>query len=296
MNLDHIKIFLAVYRAKSFTLVAKDLDVAASSISRAIATLEGQLKIRLFQRTTRNLAPTQAGIDYFHRIQPLFDELECVNQEITDNSSEPSGSLRITASISFGQIVLTPLLKEFLQKYPKVTPEITLSDSRDNIITEQFDIAIRQGKLSDSSLVARKLIDVKYLLVASPTYLEQAAPIQCPEEIMQHPLITFSYSGFNKEWYFKQDDQIDTIAIRPILTLTTASAIKTCVTKGMGLTILPEWSIQDEILSRELVEVLPDWAFSGLPVETGVWLMYPSRAFIPAKTAAFMNFLLDKVG
>lgn len=295
MNIEHIKIFIAVYRAGSFASVAKDLDVAASSISRAIATLEAQLKVRLFQRTTRNLTPTQAGINYFQRVESLIEEFDATHQEIMDKSSEPSGPLRITASVAFGQIILAPLLKEFLQRYPKIVPELTLSDTQANMITDQFDIAIRHGRLPNSSLIARKLIDVKYRLVATPEYLSQTTQILTPQDIHKHTLITFTYSGFNKEWTFKRDDNTETMSIHPALTLTNASAIKTCVMTGMGVAILPDWSIQEEIESGELIPLLPDWEFSGTLYETGVWLMYPSRAFIPAKTAAFMDFLFSEI-
>mgnify|MGYP002700415788 CR=1 FL=1 len=293
MNLENVKLFVAVYRAGSFATVAKDFDVAASSVSRGIATLEGQLKTRLFQRTTRNLTPTKAGEQYFQRVEALVEEFDIAHQEIIDQSLAPSGRLRVTASVSFGQIVIAPLLKAFHEKYPNIYLELTLSDARANIVTDQYDVAIRHGQLSDSSLVARRLMDVKYMLVASPKYLKEAQRVIAPENIQQHSLVTFTYLEFSKEWYFRRNGAVDVIPIQPILTLTTASAIKTCVQNGMGMAMLANWSVKGEISAGSLVQVLPDWDVTGANFDAAIWLVYPSRAFMPAKTAAFRDFLFS---
>ncbi len=295
MNLNHIKIFVAVYRAGSFALVAKDLNVAASSISRAIASLETNLQSRLFQRTTRNLTPTQAGERYFQRVEALIEEFDIAHQALTEESLTPSGKLRITASVSFGLIVLSPLLKEFQQLYPNITIEFTLSDTHENIVADQFDIAIRHGQLVDSSLVARKLMNVDYLLVASPAYIQQAKPIVTPQDILTHSHISFSYKDFNKEWFFRARNLTETVPITPTATLTTAAAIKICVEQGMGIAMLPDWSVKTELASKRLIHVLPKWKATGTHMNTGIWLVYPSRAFIPAKTAAFADYLLQRI-
>ena len=296
MNLEHIRLFVAVYRAGSFASVAKDLDIAASSVSRAIAALEQDLKARLFQRTTRNLTPTQAGEQFYHRVEVLIEEFDLAQQEILSQNQEPSGVLRLTVSVSFGQIIVAPLLNRFYQQYPKVRLEITLSDAQANIISDQFDLAIRHGKLADSSLIARKLMTVHYVLVASPAYLKSAPALAKPDDIQHHNLITFTYAEFNKAWRFKNNEIEKTIAIEPILTLTSALAIKTCVSNAMGLAMLPSWAIKEEIESGRLVQVLPQWAVSGGSFGSGIWLIYPSRAYMPAKTKAFADFLIAHTG
>ena len=295
MNLNHVKLFVAVYRAGSFTSVAKDLNVVASSVSRAIATLEGQLETRLFQRTTRTLTPTQAGERYFQRVEALVEEFDLVHQEVMDHSLKPSGTLRVTASISFAQIVITPLLKEFCERYPDIHLELSLSDARTDIVAEQFDVAIRHGVLPDSSLVARRLVDVNYLLAASPQYLQQTTPVLAPKDIQRHSLVTFTYPEFNAAWRFRRNGEVDDIPIKPILSLTTASAIKECAINGMGITMLADWSIKEELSDGRLEKVLPEWDIAGANADSAIWLVYPSRAFIPAKTAAFANFLLSKL-
>ncbi|MCF2908108.1 LysR family transcriptional regulator [Pseudoalteromonas sp. DL2-H2.2] len=295
MDIEQIRLFISVYRARSFAAVAKELNIAPSSVSRAIASLEEKLQTRLFQRTTRRLAPTQSGEHYYQRVEILIEELELAEQEILTQNSEPFGTLRVTASTSFGQTVLAPLMKGFHAQYPKIRVELTLSDSQSNIIDEQFDLAIRHGNLSDSSFIARKLIDVRYLLVASKEYLEASCSIQAPQDIQKHRLISFSYNSFNKEWNFRRDQNTETVSISPMLTITSASAIKECIKSGFGISLLPDWIIREELKNKKLVSILDDWHISGKNFNNAIWLIYPTRTFIPAKTNAFMAYLQTKV-
>ena len=295
MNLDHIQLFILVYKAKSFASVAKKLNVAPSSVSRAIAGLEEQLQARLFQRTTRTLTPTQLGEDYFHRVEALIDELELARDEVFNQNSEPFGSIKVTASTSFGQKVLSPLLNGFLERYPKIRLDLVLSDAQVNVIDDRFDLAIRHGALRDSSLVARKLMDVRYTLVASPNYLARSAKIVKPRDILAHRLISFAYSSFNTEWRFKKDELIESIPIEPVLTMTTASAIQTATENDAGIALLPNWAIKDQLKAKKLIDIFPDWQVAGEDFYASIWLIYASKRFLPVKTRAFIDYLLANV-
>lgn len=295
MDIEQIRLFISVYKARSFAAVAKELNIAPSSVSRAIASLEEKLQTRLFQRTTRSLAPTQSGEHFYHRVEVLIEELELAQQEIVAQSSEPFGTLRVTATTSFGQTVLAPLMEGFHAQYPKIRVEMTLTDSQSNIIDDQFDLAIRHGNLSDSSFIARKLIDVRYLLVASKEYLESSCSIQAPQDIQKHRLISFSYSNFNKGWNFRQGKNTETVSISPILTITSASAIKECIKSGFGISLLPDWVVREELKNEKLVSILDDWYITGKTFNSAIWLIYPTRTFIPAKTNAFMGYLQASV-
>lgn len=295
MNLDHINLFILVYKAKSFASVAKKLNVAPSSVSRAIAGLEEQLQARLFQRTTRTLTPTQLGEDYFHRVEVLIDELELARNEVFDQNSEPFGSIKVTASTSFGQKVLSPILNGFLDCYPKIRLDLVLSDAQVNVIDDRFDLAIRHGALRDSSLIARKLIDVRYALVATPNYLAKSAKMEKPSDILAHRLISFAYSSFNTEWSFKKGELIESIPIKPILTMTTASAIQAATESDAGIALLPNWAIKYQLKTKKLVTVLPEWQVAEAQFDTSIWLVYPSKRFLPVKTRAFIDYLLVNI-
>lgn len=307
MNLEQIKLFIAVYKARSFAAVAKDINVAPSSVSRAIAALEDQLQTRLFQRTTRSLAPTQLGEQYFHRVEALFDELELAHQELIHQQSEPFGTLKVTASTSYGQAVLAPLLGGFHQQFPKIRLELNLADTQANLIEDQFDLAIRHGRLNDSNLIARKLQDVRYRLVGHPNRIKNGPAVKHPEDILKHPLVSFGYHPFDKAWQFRHNsngkkdpkynrtEQDQTIQIQPILTTTTASALKACALNQMGLALLPDWIIQEELESNELVNLLPEWEIAGTDFKSAIWMVYPTRQFVPEKTRVFMEYLIGKV-
>lgn len=295
MNLEYIKIFVAVYRAKSFTSVANTLSVSPSSVSRAIATLEGSLETRLFQRTTRLLTPTLAGERYFERVEVLIEELDNARQEIVDDSKGPSGCLRITASVSYGQTVIAPLLTKFYQRYPNIQIELILSDNTIDLVENQIDLAIRHGHLQTSSLIARKLKNVSYSVVASPAYLDRFDLVTQPESLTAYSLITFMHDGFRNEWKLRRGELTKVIPINPIMSTTNANVIKECVTSGLGLAILADWTTKHEIDSGQLMKVLPEWEAAGHDFDSAIWLVHPSRSFVPTKTRALIDFLLEAV-
>ncbi len=292
MNIDTIKIFISTYQTHSFAAVAKDLNVSPSSISRSITTLENELKVRLFQRTTRKLTATQEGELFYYRVLPLVEEIARLAQDLRLTASTPSGKIRITASTSYGQIVLAPLLNKFHHAYPDIDIEIILSDHRLDMVVEQIDLAIRHGALPDSSLIARKLKNVSYSLVATPEFLASKREILTPNDITQYSLISFTYQGFSKQWTFKKDSKEYRINIQPKLTISNAAAIKECVKNNFGIAMLADWTIKNDIQSGSLVSVLPDWSVSGNDENTSIWLIQPSRNFIPDKVQVFKEFLL----
>ncbi len=295
MHIDQIKTFLAVYRAGSFIDVANEKNIAPSSVSRAVASLEEALKTRLFQRTTRKLVPTQAGAIYFEKMVPLIEEMDLVNQSLTDVSTTPSGRLRVTASVSYGQIMLAPKLSAFRTLYPKIELELILSDTRIDLVENQIDVSIRHGALPDSSLVARKLTGVSYRLVASHSYLDRFGIPDTPDELGQHELVTFTYQDYRSTWMFQQGDALKSVVIKPGTRITNAAAIRECVLNGQGIALLANWTIRDDIALDTLSTVLPDWQVRGTSDDSAIWIVYPSNRFIPAKTRVFVDYILSVI-
>lgn len=293
MKFDQLTTFMACYQTQNFAAVAKDLDVAASSVSRSISALETELNVRLFHRTTRNIKPTQAGELFYQRILPLVEEFQRIEQDVLTDSVQPTGRIRITATTSFGQIVIAPLLKKFTEEYPKISVDLNLSDNRLDMIEEQVDLAIRHGKLPDSGLISRKLCDVNYLLVASPTYLAQSDSIQHPRDLATHTTISFSYENFSRQWYFRKDADEEIIDIQPNLTISNAATIRECAKNHFGIAMLADWTVKSDIASGELIHLLPDWTATGKEKSNSIWLMQPSRKFVPEKVKVFKAFLLD---
>jgi DNA-binding transcriptional LysR family regulator len=222
----------------------------------------------------------------------VMEEMDFAHQSLIEASASPSGRLRVTASVSFGEIVIAPRLKEFRTRYPNIELELILSDGRLDIINDQIDVAVRHGGLPDSSLIARKLSDVVYRLVSSPAYIEQSGMLQHPEDLQQHELVTFAYEDFRHVWTFVSGRASQTIPIRPALTVTNAAAIRQCVRDGAGIALLADWTVEQDLRSGRLIELLPEWRVSGASPDAAVWLVYPSSRFVPAKTKAFTAFLL----
>jgi DNA-binding transcriptional LysR family regulator len=294
MDIENIRLFILTYQKRSFAAVARELDLAPSSVSRTINSLEKQLCVRLFHRNTRALSPTQDGEDYYSRVVPLIEELDSVNQSY-QGSSEPFGKVRISVSMSFGQIVLVPLLKSFYEQYSQIELELILSDSNVDLVEEQVDVAIRHGKLRDSSLVARKLIDVNYQLVASPGYLSGHKAIQHPSDLSSHQVIGFNYKEFSKQWCFSHGPVSEVVTVNPFLKISNATAIRDCAVKGMGVALLADWTVKDDIATGNLTPLLNEWLISGEIRQSAIWVVQPSRTFVPQKVTAFIHFLYEHI-
>jgi len=298
MNLETIEIFVDVMRRGDYSSVAKDRNLAPSSVSRTIASLEKQLGVRLFQRTTRRLSPTEAGNLYFERVESVVEELEHARLAVVDAAQNLSGTLRITASPSLGITCISPLLAEFAELHPNLTVDLRLTDAVLDPVAENIDVAIRQGPLLDSTLVAERLMPTVYSVCASPTYLEKNGWPQQPADIAQHPCLTFPLPGFRSTWKFRQkntSENIEPINISSKLSVNIGIVLKKCAIDGAGLALLSDWLIGSSFQDGELINVFPDHQVTATNFETMVWIVYPSRAYIPAKVRAFTDFLKEKL-
>jgi DNA-binding transcriptional LysR family regulator len=295
MDLETLSLFTEVMQRGSFTEVARLHGVAPSSISRAIAGLEKELGIRLFQRNTRNLEPTEAAMMYFDRINPLVDEIETAKQIALDVSEEPKGTLRVTAATVFGQTTIVPLLPELAATYPQLSLELLLSDAYLDLVEERIDVAIRLGSLKDSSYIAKPLSDLDFHICASPGYLKRYGIPEHPDAITVHECLLFPRPGSNLDWLFTDREGTRTqIPIQGKYLITNSDAIKQCAIAGMGLALLPDWLVSDAISSGQLVKLFSDYEVTATDYDSAVWILYPSREYLPLKTRVFVDFLTQK--
>lgn len=298
MDLSGLRAFVEVMRRGSFAAVARDRGVAASSISRAIAALEDELGIRLFHRSTRRLAPTEAGALYFARVEPLLEELEHARLIVGDIGEQPRGTLRMTAPVSFAQVNLVPLLPELAATYPALDLELLLSDRHSDLVAERIDLAIRLGRLADSNLVARQLCPMVSLVCASPDYLAQHGHPETPAALADHDCLVFPMAGWNSRWLFRPRGRngVDVleVPVRGRHTISNALALARCAMAGMGLCLLPRWIIGRQLHDGSLIDVFPDHEVSATDFDTAAWLLYPSRAYLPLKVRAVVDFLIAR--
>ncbi|AFY57943.1 transcriptional regulator [Rivularia sp. PCC 7116] len=296
MDLSVLQTFVEVMRHGNFASVARERNIDPSSVSRTIAGLESELGIRLFQRTTRKLSPTEAGIAYFERIEPLIEEIQQAAAVAKDISGNPKGTIRVTASVSFGLKCIVPLLPKFEAKYPELTVDLLLTDSVVDLFTERIDVAIRLGQLTDSTLIIQQLMRTRYSVCTSPDYLQKYGKPQKPKDIEQHNCLLFPLVGFRTRWIFK--DKIGNnqeISVSGNTIISNAIALQQCAISGMGLTLLPHWLIDEDIRSGKLVKLFPDYEVTATDFNTAAWLVFPSRAYMPLKVRVFVEELKNYI-
>jgi len=292
MNIDSLQILLDCLRLANFSDVAKERSVAPSSVSRVINGLEKELGFRLFQRSTRSLQATEAGLRYCDRVKSILEDLETARALATKDVEQPSGLLRVTAPVVFGQMYIVPLLPSILESYPELHIELLLNDAFRDIIEERIDLAIRLGTLQDSSAIARRLSDLSFNICASQDYLNKHGTPTAPQDIKGHQCLLFPRSGYNLNWLFKNSDgEIVEIVISGRCMITNSQSIRHCAQQGMGLALLPNWLIHDDLKTNKLVALFPDYQVSATDYDAAIWMMYPSREFLPLKTKIFIEYL-----
>jgi DNA-binding transcriptional LysR family regulator len=292
MELSVLQTFVDVVKQGSFAAVARERNVDPSSVSRAIAGLEEELGIRLLQRTTRQLSLTEAGMAYFQRIEPLVEEMQQAINVAADMSGQPKGTLRVTASVSFGLRCIVPVLPDFRLMYPDLTVDLVLTDANVDLFAERIDLAIRLGLLADSTLIAQQLMQTRYFVCASSQYLKQSGYPQFPNDIENHNCLLFPLGGFRSKWKFRNADQQESeVVIRGDTIISNAIALQQCAIAGMGLALLPNWLIGDDLRNGTLINVFPSYDVTATDFSTAAWLVYPSRAYVPLKVRVFIDFL-----
>ncbi len=295
MDTESLELLVAAAELGSFAAVARKLDIDPSSVSRTISSLEEDLGLRLFQRTTRQLELTEAGEIYLNRITPLLNEFDYALNEAHKVSKEPGGNLRMTASVSFGQICLLPHIQEFRRLYPDIKIELQLTDSVVDLVAGGIDLACRLSPKLNSELIGTRLFDTHYHVYVSPEYYNTMPKITCPADLEQHKCIVFTLPDYRTQWIFKDtDSNLTKVQINSDVSISSALALKECALKGLGPVLLADWLVEPEIKNGKLISLLDQYEVSAEDFDTTVWLLYPSRNFLPVKTRAMIDFLKTK--
>lgn len=294
MSTEALRWFVEIMRHESFSEVARREGVAPSSVSRAITQLEEDLGIRLFQRTTRSLTPTEAAHIYHARVAGALEELELGRQQARDAVSRPAGKLRIGAATTFAHLHLVPHLTVFSSRYPDIDVEVALEDAASNLVARHLDVALRIGRLSDASLVARKLCDQRRIVCASPAYLDEHGVPERPQDLSSHDCLLFPHQGYAPRWRFRDaSGRIDEVDVTGRITIGHGLSLRHCARDALGVALLPEWLISEDLASGGLVELLGDWQATTTVFDTAIWLVYPTRAYVPLKVRAFADFIYE---
>jgi len=295
MNIDDLDLLLEVVRQGSFAAVARRRGLDPSSVSRTVANIEARLNIRVFQRTTRTLSLTEPGERYVQALEPLLEGLQKAQDDALELRTAPEGMLRVTSSVAYGHTCITPLLAEFKQRFPGIRLELLFSDHNIDLVGEAVDLAVRLSPRVDSHYAGRQLCQTRYRVCVAPHYSGIEALV-CPESLAEQKCLTFMLAQYKKRWRFReQGGHVRDVNISADISSSNAMTIKSCALQGLGPALLPDWLIAEDIAAGRLVSLFDEFDVTATDFSTGVWLLFPSREFLPSKTRVMIDFLLEKL-
>jgi DNA-binding transcriptional LysR family regulator len=287
---QEIKVFTTVADCGSFVAASDALKLSKAAVSRYVSDLERRLGARLMHRTTRKLSLTPEGEIFLMRCRAILESIDESEEEISTRGNTASGTLRITAPVSFGIRHLAPLWNDFLNKYPQVKVELELSDRVINLVEEGVDLAIRIGQLNDSTLISRQLASTRLVLCASPKYLERRGTPSHPRELVEHETFSYSLLSTGHTWKFDgPEGKIDVRVSPRMISNNGDTGVEVCI-RGGGIHLWPTFLVQEHLRTGSLIEVLPAFKASTL----GIYAVYPSRKYVSPKVRVLVDFLLDR--
>lgn len=292
MTFDDAGLLLEIARCGSLAGAARQRGIDPSSVSRIVTAIEAELGFRVFQRTTRHLTLTEAGDIYLRRVSTVRDAFDQARDEALSIANGPSGTLRMTAAVSFAQHVLVPLLPRFRAACPGVRIELISDDTNLDLVAEGIDLAIRLAANIHGDVVVAKLQSTRYRVCASPDYLLRHGSPSIPQELAERDCLRFSLPGYRSRWLFRDAaGETCEVAVTGGVLASGALALHALALAGVGPALLANWLSDDDIKTGRLVDLFPDWRVTATTLETGVWLVYPKRAYLPQKVRAMIDFL-----
>ena len=280
--------FVTVVDAGSFSAAARRLKLGQPAVSKSIAQLEDHLGARLLLRSTRGLAPTDAGQRFYEHARRAIDEADQAEQAARESSDGLSGRLRIGAAVTFARLHVLPALKSFLDQHPKLSIDIILDDRSIDLLEQGVDVALRMGTLDDSTMTARRILRGRRLVVGTPGYFADAGVPTTPAELSRHQAIVYSLRGGGESWSFSRDDGAEvSVAVSGRVSVSAAEGMRTAVLAHMGLAVASEWMFSPELADGTVQAVLTEWTLP--PID--VWAVFPSGRMATTKARAFVAFV-----
>ncbi|CAI1019767.1 MULTISPECIES: LysR family transcriptional regulator [Serratia] len=283
-----LSIFLSIAQHLNLSRAAIDLGLTPSALSHSLRVLENRLGVRLFNRTTRSVALTEAGDRLYTRLRPAFRDIDDALEDLNSFRDKPSGSLRITASRQACELVLLPIISPFLQQYPDIRLEIVESDAFVDVVAEGFDAGVRFSNRLDADMVSLEIgPNLRSVVVGSPKFFELHGVPQKPEDLQRIPCIRHRFpSGTIYRWEFERGGITQEIEVNGSLTLGDVSLMLRPAIQGLGLAYVFEDMATRYLAEGSLIQVLADWC----PYYPGLHLYYPGRRHVPAPLKAFIDF------
>ena len=290
-SLTELRQFYQVASAGSFSGAAKTLNQTSAAVSAGIKRLESALGVRLFERSTRTVSLTEEGRQFFVHCQNILHELDLVTENLRLSKSELVGTLTVAAPGDLARTSLNSWIKAFQQQYPKVNFDIRVSDSLADLQKSAINLAIRFGIPANSNLIARPIAETRQVACASPAYLDKHGEPKTPEDLKQHACLCFRIKGLkNNEWIFYKGEEMAKVKVSGPLTADDSSLARQWAIEGVGIVYKSLLDVEEDIAQGRLVHVLKDYQGQVAPL----YAVYPGKQNLPARTKAFIEFLLTR--
>lgn len=284
---DRVEAFVEVVRQGTFSAAARRLKVSPSHVSRLVSQLEAQLGVPLLYRTTRQIRLTEPGELYHQHCRQVLDGFREAEAALADLHASPRGLLKLTASTTFGERHVAPLINRFMQLHPRLEVRMHFTNRRVALIEEGFDVAIRLGELQDSSLIARRLCGRQERVVGSPALFDQHPAPQHPNDLVRYPCLLGSLDS----WRFLIQGQRREIRVRGRLQANSGQTLLDATLRGLGLSQLPDYYVDEHIQAGRLRAVLEEFRFA----DTAVWAVYPRHRHLSPTVRQLVDFLAEQL-
>ena len=285
-RLAAMETFVCVVETGSFSAAARRLNIGQPAVSKTIAHLEKRLAVSLLLRSTRGLTPTEAGLAFFERAKRALEEADEADNAARGSASGLSGSLRISAAVTFGRLHIVPQLGPFLDQHPQLNIDLMHDDRNINLVEEGIDVALRMGALTDSGLTARKIADCRRVVLGTPAYFAKYGEPACPAELSKHQAVVYNLGGGNT-WQFTKGTEQQSVILCGRLRVSAAEGVREAVLADQGLTLASEWMFAPELASGAVKTVMHDWTLPDLDL----WAVFPTGRMASAKARAFVEFV-----
>jgi DNA-binding transcriptional LysR family regulator len=291
-KLEAMNAFARVVARGSYAEAARALGLTRSAVSKAVMELEHLLGARLLDRSTRRVAPTEAGLAYYERCLDILARVEETEAQVSRLHDEPRGVLKINAPVSFGVLHLAPAVADFMAAHPDLAIELALTDRFVDPIEEGVDVTVRIARLADSSLVARRLAPARRAIVASPEHLARHGAPTGPEDLAARPCLSYGHTTTLPRWRLSRDGETFDVAVGAAMCSNNGDVLRLAALAGRGLTLLPTFLVGPDIAAGRLVPVLDDTP----PPDLGIHALYAPNRYLAAKTRLFIDFLVARFG
>lgn len=293
-TLRTMSLFAAVAQHGSLSAAGRKLGLSPASVSRQITALEEQLGARLLNRTSRSMTLTSTGEIYLRHAENILHQIEEMQVEVSQREQQPSGLLRVHSRLLVGTLVLMPSLPRFLQAYPQISVELAMSNHAIDLAERNVDVDVRIGKLTESALIARRLATSERVVCAAPSYLAERPPILAPADLAAQNCLTYRLSMGRAVWRFAAaDGQTTEVPVTGSFTTDNGPALHAAALAGLGIVLMPDWSVREDIRAGRLVRLLPGHRASHLEFENGVFAVYQRSRHLSARVRVFIDFLVE---